>query len=116
MVGSVDSTSQQYFTNEGVKSEVYLSAKSVREHVVEYEKVINKVHSILKSLNIPVNRYDSELTELRVRVPNLSECLKRTCIKNFDLDDSFSIYVYEGYWSKILFSPFVISSLDLILG
>lgn len=63
MVGSIDSDNQKYFTDEGAKLEVCFSAKSVREHAGECEKLINKVHSIIKSLNIHMTRYYSELFE-----------------------------------------------------
>lgn len=90
MVRSTNFESQEYFTDEGAKSKVCYVTKSVKENARECENVINKVHSIHKSLNIPVTRYDFELTELCATVSNLSECIKRSCIKNSDHDDSFS--------------------------
>lgn len=62
MLGSTDFESQWYFTDDGVKSVVCFTVKSIKEYAGESEKVINKVHSTLKSLNIHVSLYDSEMT------------------------------------------------------
>lgn len=59
MVNSISSESQGSFTDEGVVSNVFLSTKTVHEHVVDSEKVIDKVHFILKYLNITISHYDS---------------------------------------------------------
>lgn len=96
MVESIDSECQEYFTDEGAKSEVCFTTNSIKEYTGESKKVIKKAHSILKSLNSHVTRYDSELTELHDTVSNFSVCLKWSRIKNFDLGDSFSRETFKN--------------------
>lgn len=48
-------------------------AKIVWEHFADSEKVINKVHYILKSLDMPIFRYDSELNDPRDMIFDFSE-------------------------------------------
>lgn len=50
--------------------------KTVKEHVTEFEKVIDKVHSILKSHDIPISCFDFKLANLHETVSNLSDSLK----------------------------------------
>lgn len=77
--------------DEGVVSDVCIWTKNVHEHVAESEKVIDKVHSILESLNIPISYYDYELNKFRDTVSDFSESLKGTRIRNSHLDDSLSM-------------------------
>ena len=43
---------------------------------------------MLKSLDIPVSHFDSELTDLRDTFSDLIDSLKRTHIRNSNLDDT----------------------------
>lgn len=59
LVNSVGSESEGYFMDDRAVSDACLSTKTLKEHVYEYKKVIDMVHSILKSLdNISVSRYN----------------------------------------------------------
>lgn len=60
--------------------------KTIREHVEVSEKLIEKVHSTLKSLDILISHYDSELTDLRNTVYEFSESLKWNHISFSNLD------------------------------
>lgn len=64
------------------------SAKSAGEHIEACTKVMEKVHSILKSLNIPAYGYDDKLTELQDNSSELGDCLKwiRLKVSNLDVD------------------------------
>ena len=65
-----------YTTDDSQNSGSCFAAKTVTEQVAECNKVINKVYSILKSLNIPVSSYDSELDDLKYNSSNSSDSLK----------------------------------------
>ena len=56
----------------------------------EYEKVINKVHSILQSLNIPSTRYESKLDDLNYTFSSFSDSLKRTHLNNSNLTNQIT--------------------------
>lgn len=47
----------------GTISDVFLSTKSIGEHVAASRKVTDKVNSVHKSFDIPTFRYDYELIE-----------------------------------------------------
>lgn len=47
------------------------------EQVKEREHVVDKVHSILESLNIPISRYDLELDDLIFTVSNYNDSLNK---------------------------------------
>lgn len=67
MVKNASSESQSYFTDEGNVLDTCVSTKivkTVKEHVTEYEKVIDMVHSNINSIDIPNSLYDFELTNL----------------------------------------------------
>lgn len=93
---STASENQEYFIAEGVGSDVYFTTMSVKEYAGESEKIINKVHSIIKSLNIHMTRYYSELFEQCDTISNFRKCLKRSRIKNFDLNASFSRETFKS--------------------
>lgn len=57
MVNSFSSVNRGHFSNEGAKSHVFLYSKSIRDYVAESKDVIDKVHSIIESLNIHISRY-----------------------------------------------------------
>lgn len=67
-----------------------LSGKSVSEHVASCEKVVDKVHSILKSLNISTSHYDDELTELRETISKFNEGVRWNRRKVSNLSDDLS--------------------------
>lgn len=73
MVNSVSSESEGYFTDEGTIYDACFSAKTVKEYVSVSEKVIDKLHSILKTLDILVSHYNSELTDVHDVVFDLSD-------------------------------------------
>lgn len=73
----------------GVSSDVCLSTKNVGEHVAESENVIDKVHFILRFLDIPIS-YDSELIDLCNTISDFSASLKITRIRNSNIDDSLN--------------------------
>lgn len=87
---SSSSWSREYFYDEGGSLYVCLSTKSIKQHVAASEKVINKVYSILKSLDIPVSHYDFELTDLWNTICKFCESLKWDRIRVSNLDDDFS--------------------------
>lgn len=90
----------------------------MKEHVTEWEKVIDKVHSILKNLDILVYRFDYELTDLSDIVYDLSDILKRNRIRNSNLDDTLSSISYKNeerhMWIKALELDIVRSKDDVI--
>lgn len=96
MVKSMCSKIHVYFNDEGARSDACFSAKNVWEHVGDNEKVIDKVHSIHKSLVILVSRYNSELNDLHDTISNFSEFLKGTHVKNSNLDDSLSRITFKN--------------------
>lgn len=55
-----------------------------------YKKVIEKVHSILKSLDILASHYDDELNELQDTILELCESLRWSMRKVTNLDDDLS--------------------------
>lgn len=106
MVNNVSFESRGYFTDEDVVLDVFLSIKTVCEHVVDSEKVINKVHSILNSLNIPISRYYFKLTDLRDTISNFSKSLKQTRIRNSNLVDSLSRIKFRNEERRIKIEAF----------
>lgn len=54
------------------------------------------VHSILESLNIPISRYNSELTELRDTILEFSERLQWNLIIKSNLDDDLRKISYKN--------------------
>lgn len=58
--------------------------------------MINKVHYILKSLDVPISLYDNELTELHDMISDFSECLKSTRIRNSIHDDRLSRIFFKN--------------------
>ncbi|KAI3740017.1 hypothetical protein L2E82_30433 [Cichorium intybus] len=66
----VCSEQRGYSTDGCQTSASCFAAKSVLEQVEECEAVVNKVRSILKSLNICSSSYDKELDDLRVSIKN----------------------------------------------
>ena len=64
--------------------------KPVTEQISECERMIRKVNSILKSLNIPLSRYETELDDLKFSFSSLSDSLKRTRLCNTYLTDQIS--------------------------
>ena len=90
-MGQSGVSEQRGHTTDGSRpSENCFVARPVSEQANEREKVINKVHSILQSLNIPVTRYESELDSLNYIVSNFSDSLKRKCLSNSNLNDQIS--------------------------
>lgn len=61
MVKSVCSENWGYFIDDATVSDACFSTKKVKEHVTKCEKVIDKAHSILKSLDITVSHFDTKL-------------------------------------------------------
>ena len=90
MVCSDFSDQRGYTTDSGNTSDNYFTAKPVSEQISECENVINKVHFVLKYLNIPVSRYETELNDLKFTVSNSSDSLKRTRLSNINLTDQIS--------------------------
>lgn len=72
----------------------FVSIKSIKEHVEASEKVIDKVHSIIKSLNIPIPCYDSKLTDLRNAISKFGKSLKWNRITVSNLDDDLIITTF----------------------
>lgn len=68
----------------------YLSTNSVGEHGESCEKVFEKVHFILKSLNISTSCYDDELNELRETISELSRNIRWNWRKVVNLSDGLS--------------------------
>lgn len=62
----------------------------MKETVASREKVIDKVHSTLKSLNIPISRYDYVLNNLRNIIYEFSESLKWNRVRVSNIDDNLS--------------------------
>lgn len=85
MVLSGNSEPRGYMTNSGKASESCFAAKTIPEQVKECKKVVDNVHSIIKSLNIPSLRYDSELDDLSYTISNFSHSLKGSRISNSNL-------------------------------
>ena len=54
-----------YVTGSERGSDSCFTAKPIFEQINECDQMINKVNSILESLNIPVSRYKNELNELK---------------------------------------------------
>lgn len=57
-------------------------------------EVIDKVHSIIKSLDIPIPCYDSKLTDLRNAISKCGESLKWNRITVSNLDDDLIITTF----------------------
>ena len=76
MVHSDISDQRGYATDCGITSDNCFAAKPVSEQISECKKVIDKVNSILKSLNTPVSRYETKLHDLKFTVSSLSDSLK----------------------------------------
>lgn len=77
------------------------AAKSSREHRESCENVTKKVHSILKSLDIPIYCYDDELNNLRDNISKLGESLRWNRMKVFNLDNDLNktiLGVRKGVW------------------
>lgn len=81
IVKSIISKRQGVFTDEGAKSDGSFLNKSFREYVSSCEKLIDKLHSILKSLNTLFFHYDSELTKLRDTMFNFRDSLIGVILK-----------------------------------
>ena len=62
----------------------------------ECKKVIDKVQSILKSFNIHVSRYDSELDDLKYTISNFSDSLKRSRLNNSNLTDQLNRVTFKS--------------------
>jgi hypothetical protein len=90
MVSSVPTASREEKSEEGNSSDRCFATKTVSERVKEVENVVDKVHSILKSLNICPSTYNSELEDLRFTVGDISDSLKRTRLSNTNLSDDLS--------------------------
>lgn len=71
-----------YATDGGKVSEIYFATKKVSKQVNKCEKVVDKVHSILKSINISMSHYDSEIDDLQYIISIFSDSLKRTRLSN----------------------------------
>lgn len=56
----------------------------------ECERVVDKVNSILKSLNIHVSRYDFELDDLKYIISNFGDSLKQSRLSNSNLTDQLN--------------------------
>ena len=79
------------YANDGGKaSDSCFATKTIKEQVSKYEKVVDKVHSILKSLNIPTPHNDYELNDLHYTIYDFSDSLKRNCISNSNLNDNLN--------------------------
>ncbi|KAI3505861.1 hypothetical protein L1887_28170 [Cichorium endivia] len=90
MVKADSSESRGYSTDGCQTSASCFAAKPVSEQVEECEAIVNKVRSILKSLNICSSCYDNELDDLRFTVSSLSDSLKRTRLSNSNLNGQLS--------------------------
>lgn len=79
------------------------STKSAGEHTEACEKAIEKVHSILKSLDILVYKYDDELNELKYNILEFRESIRwnQRKVSNFDDDLSMSNFKSEEKRLKI---------------
>lgn len=64
--------------------------KTIKEHLFQCEKVSDKVHSILKSVDIPISRFNTKLTDLHDVVSDLSDSLRKTLTRNSNLYDTIS--------------------------
>ena len=54
------------------KEDNCFATKPVSEQINDCDQLINKVHSILGSLKIPVTDYEKDLNELKFKSSNLS--------------------------------------------
>ena len=81
---------QGYATNSGHGSDNFHAAKPVFEQISECDQIINKVHIILESLNIPRSRYETELNELKFTFSSISNSLKQTRLTSSNLTDQIS--------------------------
>lgn len=96
MVKSVDSYDQGSESELGDNSDdaksfaSCYSTKNVDEYMESCNKVTEKVHSILKFLNVPIFKYNDELTELQENISELGGILKYNRIKVSNLNDHLS--------------------------
>ena len=77
-------------TDSGHGIDSCFAAKPVFEQISECDQMINKVHSIIESLNIHVSRYENELNELKFTFSSISNSLKQTRVTNSNLTDQIS--------------------------
>ena len=63
--------------------------------------VVDKVHSILLSLNILVSCFDSELDDLKYTVSNFSDSLKQTSLSNTNLTDQLNRATFKSEDRKL---------------
>ena len=74
----------------GREDDSRFAARPILEQTNKCEQMINKVNSILESLNIPVSRYENELDDLKFTFSSFSDSLKQTRLTNSDLTDQLS--------------------------
>jgi len=82
-------------------SDSCFATKPLSEQVKETENVIDKVHSILKFLNICPSTYDSELNDLRYTVSSLSDSLTRTRLSYSNLDEKMHRILFKNEERRI---------------
>jgi len=78
------------------------ATKVLSEQVKETEDVIDKVHSILTSLDISSSTYDPELNNLRYFVASLSDSLTRTRLSYSDLNDKMNRTSFKNEEQRII--------------
>ena len=87
MVIKEDSEHRQYATDGDRVSDNCFAVKPVPGQINECEWMINNVHTILKSLNIHVSKYETELDDLKYIVSSFNDSLKINCLNNSNLTD-----------------------------
>ncbi|KAL7591015.1 hypothetical protein Lser_V15G34603 [Lactuca serriola] len=96
MVTDGGSQMQENASVSGTSEDSCFAARPVPEQINECKQLINKVNSILQSLNIPISRYKTELNDLKFTFSSISDSLKRTRLSNSNLTDQLSRATSKG--------------------
>ena len=96
MVTDGGSQMQENASVSGTSEDSCFAARPVPEQINECKQLINKVNSILESLNIPISRYKTELNDLKFTFSSISDSLKRTRLSNSNLTDQLSRATSKG--------------------